>query len=214
MVYFDGNGKIVYDDYPVAPTHEEKMKWKYGSAKSVPDSETLDEYLGYISGLNAVPEDPNVLYPGGSLNNDVKPATPDIILFNDESMPIDIMTDLIFENIGGQELINIVRSDLVNGQDVLYQPIKNLSNVYFQYNPQNILGLQDIDSNYFKKFPINFTSKVPECGTGPDCSIVYIDPDTGNLVINVVNLARDEQVEVSIISDGVVLDDTIYEVTP
>jgi len=129
-------------------------------------------------------------------------------------MPIEIMTDLIFENIGGQELINIVRSDLVNGQNVLYQPIKNLSNVYFQYNPQNILGLQDIDSNYFKKFPINFNSKIPECGTGPNCSIVYIDSGTGDLVINVINLARDEQVEISIISDGTVLDDTIYGVIP
>ena len=144
--------------------------------------------------------------------SDVKAATPDIILFDDESTPIEIMTDLIFENIGGQELINILRSDIINGQNVTYQPIKNLTNLYFQYNPQNILALQDTDSNYFKKFPINFSSKVPICGTGPDCSIVYIEAETGNLIINVVNMARDEQVEVSIISDGVVLDDTIYEV--
>jgi hypothetical protein len=144
--------------------------------------------------------------------SDVKSATPDIILFDDESTPIEIMTDLIFENIGGQELINILRSDIINGQNVTYQPIKNLTNLYFQYNPQNILALQDTDFNYFKKFPINFSSKVPICGTGPDCSIVYIEAETGNLVINVVNMARDEQVEVSIISDGVVLDDTIYEV--
>ena len=33
---------------------------------------------------------------------DVKSATPDIILFDDESTPIEIMTDLIFENIGGK----------------------------------------------------------------------------------------------------------------
>ncbi len=143
---------------------------------------------------------------------DVKAATPDIILFDDETTPIEIMTDLIFENIGGQELINIVRSDIINGQNVIYQPIKNLTNLYFQYNPQNILALQDTDFNYFKKFPINFASKVPVCGTGPDCSIVYLDPETGNLIINVVNIARDEQVEVSIISEGTVLDDTIYGV--
>ena len=74
--------------------------------------------------------------------------------------------------------------------------------------------MQDIDINYFKKFPINFANKIPECGTGPDCSIVYIDPDTGDLVINVINMASDEQVEVSIISDGSILDDTIYGVIP
>ncbi len=147
-------------------------------------------------------------------NKNVKSATTDIILFDDDSTPIEIMKDLIFENIGGQELINIVRSDVINGQNVIYQPIKNLTNLFFQYNPQNILALQDIDSNYFKKFPINFANRVPECGTGPDCSKVYIDAETGNLVINVVNLGPDEQVEVSIVADGEVLDDTIYEVNP
>lgn len=164
--------------------------------------------------VNSTPNLPKVVPQENILVQDIKPATPDIILFNDDIVPIELMTDLIFENIGGQELINIVRSDIVNGQDVIYQPIKNLSNVYFQYNPQNILGLQDIDINYFKKFPINFANKIPECGTGPDCSIVYIDPDTGDLIINVINVARDEQVEVSIISDGIVLDDTIYGVIP
>lgn len=212
MVYFTGDGKIVYDDYPIPPTHETQMQWNKGSANRVTSQAQIDAYGQYISGLNAVPDDPTVLYPNGTVPGDVKPATPDLILFNDERVPIEIMTDLIFENIGGQELINIVRSDLVNGQNILYQPIKNLSNLYFQYNPQNVLGLQDIDINYFKQFPINFANKTPECGTGPNCSIVYIDPDTGDLIINVINLAKDEQVEVSIVSDGVVLDDTIYEV--
>ena len=210
MVYFDSSGKIVYDDYPATP--DVNMRWKPGTP--VPSEEALNSYLESISGLNATPDDPEIMKMLQPQNPDVKPATPDIVLFNDDVVPIEIMTDLIFENIGGQELINIVRSDLVNGENVLYQPIKNLSNVYFQYNPQNILGLQDIDSNYFKKFPINFNNKIPECGTGPDCSIVYIDPNTGDLIINVINLARDEQVEVSIISDGTVLDDTIYGVIP
>lgn len=214
MVYFTGDGKIVYDDYPISPTHETQMQWNKGSANRVTSQEQIDAYGQYISGLNAIPEDPNVLYPNGTMPNDVKIATPDIILFNDDVVPVEIMTDLIFENIGGQELINIIRSDLVNGQNVLYQPIKNLSNIYFQYNPQNILALQDIDSNYFKKFPINFNNKIPECGTGPDCSIVYIDSETGDLIINVINLARDEQVEVSIVSEGIILDDTIYGVIP
>ena len=69
------------------------------------------------------------------------------------------MTDLIFENIGGQELINILRSDIINGQNISYQPIKNLTNLYFQYNPQNILALQDTDSNYFKKIPYKLFSQ-------------------------------------------------------
>jgi hypothetical protein len=122
------------------------------------------------------------------------------------------MTDLIFENIGGQELINIARNDLVNGQNVIYQPIKNLTNLYLQYNPQNILGLQNVDIDYFKKFPILLSSKIPTCGTGPNCEYVYIDSNTGDLVINVVNLLPDERVEVEIFNAGTILSDTIYEV--
>lgn len=167
-----------------------------------------------MSTVSSTPNLPSPTPQSNTNTSSVKAATPEIILFSDESTPIEIMKDLVFENIGGQELINIVRSDIINGQNVIYQPIKNLTNLFFQYNPQNILALQDTDSNYFKKFPINFANKVPECGTGPNCSKVYIDSETGNLVINVINLGTDEQVEVSIVSDGEVLDDTIYEVNP
>ena len=40
-------------------------------------------------------------------NNSVKIATPDLILLNDDVMSIEIMTDLIFEDIGGYELATI-----------------------------------------------------------------------------------------------------------
>lgn len=140
----------------------------------------------------------------------------------------EIMSDMIFEDIGGQEMINIARHDLVNGQDVVYQAIKNLANINFQYNPQNILALQDIDKSYFLNFPVGFEDKVPNCGTGydlvpvdplaitvvykqvPNCKIVYIEPETGNLIINVINLQKDEQVEIEILNSGTVLDATIY----
>ena len=144
-----------------------------------------------MASINSTPDFPSSSPSPNSADQSVQVATPDIILFDDEATPIEIMTDLIFENIGGQELINILRSDIINGQNISYQPIKNLTNLYFQYNPQNILALQDTDSNYFKKFPINFSSKVPSYGTGPNGSIVYIDPETGNLVINMVNLGRE-----------------------
>jgi hypothetical protein len=158
--------------------------------------------------VNPVPELPKIV-PSNSQEG-IKIATPDIILFDEDSVPIEVMTDLIFENIGGQELINIARNDIVNGQSVIYSPIKNLSNVYFQYNPQNILALQATSSSFFKKFPIKFENKVPNIGTGPNGQIVYIDPETGDIVINVINLEEDEQVEVQMLSSGEIFNDTIY----
>lgn len=161
--------------------------------------------------VNATPNVPNNSY-SSTASQDIKPATPDIILFDEEMVPIELMTDLIFENIGGQELINITRNDMLSGIDLLYQPIKNVTSLYLQYNPQNILGLQKTSETYFRNFPIKLSTKIPEVGTGPNGEIVYIDQATGDIVVNVVNMAAEEQVEIQILNSGDILNDTIYMV--
>jgi hypothetical protein len=140
----------------------------------------------------------------------VKPATPDLIITPPDTVPIEIIT--------------ISRSDLINGENVVYSPIKNLSSIFFQYNPQNILALQKTADSYFKNFPIKLSDRIPECGTGytldsvdptkqiANCKIVYTDPLTGDIIINVINMGKEEQVEVQILQQGIVLSDTIYEV--
>lgn len=159
--------------------------------------------------LSPIPDQPNNIRV--TINApDTKVATPDLILFNDEQVPIELMTDLIFEDIGSQEIINITRNDMLNGTDVLYQPIKNITNLRYQYNPQNILSLQDNTNAYFKNFSIRLEDKVPNEGNGLFGSPVYIDPETGNLVIDVINLNNDEQIEVQILNSGSVLNGTIY----
>lgn len=147
-----------------------------------------------------------------NIGKSVKPATPDLILFDDETTPIETMTDLIFEDIGGQEIINIARNDMLNGVEFLYQPIKNITSLYLQYNPQNVLALQKVSESYFRNFPIKLSNKIPTVGTGPNGEIVYIDPDTGDIVVNVINMESDEQVEIQILNAGSLLNDTIYTV--
>lgn len=139
--------------------------------------------------------------------NPVLTAPIDTILYNEEATPVEIMADLLFENIGGQELINIARNDTVNGQTVIYQPIKNLAAIQQQYNPNNIVSLQATSDKYFQNYSIKFESKVPNVGNGPNGEHVYIDPQTGDLVIDVINVQEGEQVQVEITSSG-----TIYKV--
>jgi hypothetical protein len=161
-----------------------------------------------IPGISAVPMTPTTLglTVGSSNVNPVLTAPIDTILFNDDSVPVEIMADLIFENIGGQELINIARNDTINGQTVIYQPIKNLTAIQQQYNPNNIVSLQSTSDKYFQNFSIKFDDKVPDEPTGPNGEHVYIDPQTGELVVEAVNLEPDEQIEVEITISG-----TIYE---
>jgi hypothetical protein len=177
---------------------------------------------GIVDAVAALPK------PEMSTTDDsVKIATPDLIIFNDESMSIEIMTDLIFEDIGGYELATISRHDLVNGQKVVYAPIKNLTDLYLQYNPNNVLRLQSSDS-YFKSLSLSIFDHLPICGTGydlvekvgepdktkwtkvPNCKSVYIDPLTGDLIINLVNVKEGEQVEVQVLTSGEIFNDTIH----
>ena len=135
----------------------------------------------------------------------VKTATLDIILFDEENIPIDGMFDQIFENIGGQELISITRSDIVNGQKISYQPIKNLSAIQQRYNPNNILSLQQTADKFFAGFSIKLEDKIPETGNGTNGENVYLNA-TGDLIIEFINVNPDEQVETQISVSG-----TIYE---
>lgn len=133
-----------------------------------------------------------------------KTAPIDTVLFNDNSMSIEIMTDLIFENIGGHELINIARNDIINGQQVSYTPIKNLGLIQQTYNPNNILRLQATSEKYFGNFSIKFEDKIPLVGNGPNGSNVYIDEDTGDLIIEGVNINKDELFEVEMSLNGTI----------
>jgi hypothetical protein len=159
-----------------------------------------------------------------STSSSVKIATPELLNFSDSTLTEDVMVDLIFEDIGGQEIINISRNDIINGQNVTYQLVKNLSDLAYQYRSENIVPLSRTDKDYFKNFAISLYDKIPECGSGYDpfvlvdapplrignCKYVYVDPISGDVVIDLVNLRPEEQVEVQIISDITQLHDTIY----
>lgn len=136
-------------------------------------------------------------------NDSVKIATPDIVLIKDEVVAAQIMTDLIFQDIGGQEIINIARNDMINGQNVIYQPIKNITSLFSQYNPQNIVTIHGTDKDYFKNFAINLSDKLLEWP-------YMLIEGNGDLVILVDNMLPSESIEVQTISNVNVLDDTIY----
>ena len=155
--------------------------------------------------LSPTPNTPIVLGQmiSSSSVNLVKTATPDIILFDDQSLSTESMADLIFENIGGQELINISRNDTINGQEISYQPIKNVKLLQQSYNPNNILGIQKTSDKYFAGFPILFNQKFPNEGTGLNGQNIYVD-ELGNLVIEAIGLNNDEQIEVQLSTSGTI----------
>ena len=167
------------------------------------------------SNTDATPLTPSLVVSSTPLNTPVattvvipptKTAPIDTVLFDNSSVPIEIMTDLIFEDIGGQELINIARNDIVNGQQISYSPIKNLTSIQQQYNPNNIINLQSTSDTYFANFSIKLEEKIPNIGNGPNGKNIYIEPETGDLIIETIKNANDEQLDIQIGISG-----TIYE---
>ena len=167
----------------------------------------------FITGsIVATPPTPNLPVTVSPPPPPVKTATLDIILFDEDAVPVDGMFDQIFENIGGQELISIVRSDTVNGKKISYQPIKNLSAIQQRYNPNNILSLQQTADTLFAGFSIKLEDKIPEVGNGTNGENVYLNA-TGDLVIEFINLNPDEQIETQITTNAIIYEADLGDYT-
>lgn len=159
--------------------------------------------------VNPIPPMPSTNKVTGNIKDAVKSARPDILL-ESTVLAVPVMYSLLFEDIAGTELISIARNDTVNGQNVAYNPIKNLASLGLKYGPQTLVPVQGSSRTTFDNFSIKLEKKIPDYGTGPYGEVVYIEEDTRNLIVNVYNLAEDERVEVQILSRGDILDDTIY----
>ena len=159
--------------------------------------------------VSPIPPMPSTNKVVGNIKDAVKSARPDILL-ESTVLAVPVMYSLLFEDIAGTELISIARNDTVNGQNVAYNPIKNLASLGLKYGPQTLVPVQGSSRTTFDNFSIKLEKKIPDYGTGPYGEVVYIEEDTRNLIVNVYNLAEDERVEVQILSRGDILDDTIY----
>jgi hypothetical protein len=144
-------------------------------------------------------------------NTSTKSANPADIILDPGVTDPQLMIKLTLEKIGGQELISIARHDTVNGQNVIYQPIKNVSDVAIAYNPQNMISFPDSSDTYFKSFAIKLEAHIPQTTNTLPANNVYLDPDTGNIVIENTALKRDYDIEVEMLSSGKIFNDTIYD---
>ena len=154
----------------------------------------------------------------------VKVATSNLFIQDQASIPIDLMTNLIFQDIGGQEVINIENQSTVNSKDYHYSVITNVEDVGNNYDPQAILNLQDTGQRQFDTFDIDLTSHIPILYTSSTGTLIFDDPNdpgknyehvsfesgTNDLVIWLVDLQDNERVEVEFMTYYNKLNDTIY----
>jgi len=134
----------------------------------------------------------------------VRQADPDIIITaGEEAISPELLLELQYEDLAGAELINISRSDIIDGQNVIYSPIKNLSSLRRKYNPNNIISMPSVSSSLFSKYAIDLILRV---GENPSTGLPY-EPyfnDNGDLVIELEDVREDEIVEVEIDTSGTI----------
>lgn len=139
----------------------------------------------------------------------VKTPERDVVSLVSEPVDAETIQNLLFENIGANELTRFVRHDTVEGMNPYYDIITNLSDIKRQFDPSNIISLQKTNSSFFDIYPIKLEYKIPDDTYLLENNLtdyVYIDTN-GDLVIEVVNMQDFEVVEVQIDTNG-----TIYEV--
>jgi hypothetical protein len=159
--------------------------------------------------VSAVPYSPES-QPSNSPNNSVKVATEDVMIYSMGDLEVQAILDILFEDVSSQELISISRNDIVNGQDIKVQTIKNLKNLGLKYSSKNIISVPDTSYYFFNNFPISLEDYIPNQTS--DIPLAEIDNE-GNLVINFINVSNDEQVEVQVFSSGEIFDDTVFNGT-
>ena len=146
----------------------------------------------------------------------VKTPTRDVVNFTDDSkINVELITNLLFENLGANELVKFERHDTIEGTNANYDIISNLSSVRKQFDPASLISRQKPDRSYFDIFNIKLEDKLPSqkylqnnpkidgSGQVNTTDYVYID-SAGNLVVELVNMNSDELVEVEIESSGTI----------
>lgn len=161
---------------------------------------------------SAVPNIPFGQYARSS--SDIKSATPDIIIEDPSEIPIELIQQLVFEDIGSQELLLLARHDNLSGQNVAYRTISNLQDVAIKYGPETLLYASESFKDYFKNFGILLESVVPEIledgqviNAAPN---MYVNQSDGSVTIEFKDFRAGYEVELEIVESSNVFDDTIY----
>jgi hypothetical protein len=125
----------------------------------------------------------------------VRQADPDIVIFNEDAISPELLIELGYEDISGIELINISRSDIIDGQNVSYSAVKQLSALRRRYNPNNIIALPELSSSFFSRFQIDIVLR--------GIQEPYFN-ESGDLVIEINDIKDDEVIDVEIDTNGTI----------
>lgn len=134
----------------------------------------------------------------------VKVPEKGIVQYNASDIPQEMVSDLLFTDVGGQELLLVSRWDTVDGQPVSYSLVTDLNQNARGFNSSGILTNSEGKQDYFRQFSIDVANRMSEINSlnasAPGISL----NSAGDLVIDFDAINDNESVEVEIVNSGTV----------
>lgn len=154
----------------------------------------------------SIPDPPS--YSGGYLDGgtNIKVPTKNVLDLTETGLNEEELADLMFHEIGGIELANMLSFGTVRGINQKFNVITNLDDWQRSYNPTRLLSEQAPGSGGVQEFSINLFDKLVEFD---DVVRIERDSETNsvlNLVIELENIAADEELELQVIVAGQILE--------
>jgi hypothetical protein len=143
----------------------------------------------------------------------IRSSQPIVDFTAQEQLPVNNAASAFFkdfEYFNARALSTILRNDMVNGQNIKYSPITNLSSINITYNPNNLVALQSTLQSYFDAFEINLDKYIPiaeeptEEYTATETSAEY------EVSIAFADVIGNERVEVEFLVMDTAFNDTMY----
>ena len=169
------------------------------SSRSAPSAPTVRAYSPPPPPQAPPPDAPIVKSPGR-----------DVSYFDDSNVKRGQLERLLFQNIGGSELVTLARQDTIDGINPRYTIISNLSRLRTEFNPFSLIARQRKGETFSLQYPIRLSERIPDSKylLNNDIENFYYIATNGDLTIELMNMKSGELIEVEIVSSA-----TIYEVT-
>jgi hypothetical protein len=164
--------------------------------------------VDYTTGISAKPATVTKVAVSAAPKDVIKVATSNLFNLGEPPINPDTLTDLLFQEMGGQDIINVLRTDTVNGSSFKNNVITNLSTINEKFNSLNLITMSGESSGYFKSMHYELLDHIPEgktliAGVDPlPVTVVsnvptnyYVDPVTGDITFYFSGLSDDQQVQ-------------------
>lgn len=169
---------------------------------SISDSTTpsIDDYYGRSPDFTDLTSGTNVKAP-----------TKNVLDLSEVDLTPETTADLLFYEIGGVELANLLTFNSVSGLNQQFKVISNIEELRLKYDPTRLLAAQATGNGGIKDFSINLFDKIPDQDWDDTHFFINIVGDSDvnmwlDLVLELDNIEDGDEVELQIITSGTIVE--------